>query len=275
MDASTIQIAIDAIERTFHCNIAISDHEHEIVSLLNTTSIAHFHPACAKIKRDRYLDLKCVEIDISRGYEQAKYINDAFWKVCPMGIMELVSPIILNKQVQGLIFCGAFTPRQDIGKNALIFNRKASTSTDETYTLSDREFHELPALLSILTSQIAFLLKEHQEQPDDSSMQKDIIEDYINKEFRSPIGLPDISARLHLNEAYLSRRIKALFNENFSVIIERKRLENACVLLRKASYKIKNVARNSGFRDLSYFYRKFKKTYGITPLEYRKQYKGK
>ena len=50
-----------------------------------------------------------------------------------------------------------------------------------------------------------------------------------------------------------------------------KRLEYATELLQKTDYSILNISSTIGYDSLSFFIRLFKKQYGITPLQYRKQ----
>ena len=278
MNTELIQTAIEAIERTFHCRISINDDGNSIIPLFDLTTIAHFHEVCRKAKRDMHMDRKCVKVDIKEGLRHAKKIMKPFWKVCPFGILEYVSPVIIQKEVRGLIFCGGFVPRENLDDNALVFPIQHDLTTEKTRTLSDQEFRELPALMSLLTSQISFLVQDHEEQQwlKEQKLtpqgQKEFIEEFINKKFRDSISLSDLAEHLQLNESYLSRRIQVFFQCSFTQMLQRKRLENACILLTNAAYKIKSVSRNSGFRDASYFHRLFMKTYGMTPLEYRRQH---
>jgi len=56
----------------------------------------------------------------------------------------------------------------------------------------------------------------------------------------------------------------------FSDYVQHKRIEEACRQLLETDYKIANIARNVGYRDIAYFRSVFRKVTGRTPREYRR-----
>ncbi|MBF1102907.1 MAG: helix-turn-helix domain-containing protein [Solobacterium sp.] len=48
------------------------------------------------------------------------------------------------------------------------------------------------------------------------------------------------------------------------------RLEESCRLLRTSDYSIEEISSLIGFKDKSYFNRKFKEQYQLTPAKWRK-----
>jgi len=55
----------------------------------------------------------------------------------------------------------------------------------------------------------------------------------------------------------------------FSDFLIEYRLKKACILLKKPEYKVSEISEMVGFRDSTYFSTVFKKTYNLTPLEYK------
>ena len=64
--------------------------------------------------------------------------------------------------------------------------------------------------------------------------------------------------------------IKKQTGSTFSRLLETRRLEQACFLLKNTDLTIEDIAENIGYENLSFFYRLFRRTYGSTPREYRK-----
>jgi len=56
--------------------------------------------------------------------------------------------------------------------------------------------------------------------------------------------------------------------------LNRIKVEFACKLLMDPDLGILDVCLDSGFNNLSHFNKQFRKNTGVTPTEYRKQYKG-
>jgi len=85
-------------------------------------------------------------------------------------------------------------------------------------------------------------------------------------------GLQDEMAMSRVN---LYRKLKALTGDTPSELIRTLRLKTAAVMLEKGDENITQISLNTGFSNSSFFAHVFKKEYGITPGEYRKQRKQK
>ncbi len=87
----------------------------------------------------------------------------------------------------------------------------------------------------------------------------------------SECSLSDLSGQLHCSERHFSR----LFREEFRVPFRARqielRLQRARQLLADSDAKIINVAYDSGYRHLGLFNAMFKKRFGLTPSEWRRQ----
>jgi two-component system, response regulator YesN len=97
------------------------------------------------------------------------------------------------------------------------------------------------------------------------------IQDYIDRYYREPISLETIAQLFYVSKEHLSRAYKAAMGENISDAIVRRRLEAAKDLILNEGLSIKHAAQMTGYADIAYFYRVFKKRYGVTPGELRKE----
>ena len=94
---------------------------------------------------------------------------------------------------------------------------------------------------------------------------------YIATHINEPLTVNSLAYALYQNRSYLSRMFKKEMGKNLSdYIIERKLLE-AKDLLRFSNRSISDISNFLAFSSQSYFQTVFKKKYGITPLQYRKQ----
>lgn len=91
------------------------------------------------------------------------------------------------------------------------------------------------------------------------------IEEHFNEQFH----LNELADEVHLSPSYLSRLFRKYTGSTLMEYISKRRLEEACLLLRTSHCTIGQVAQTSGFADTAYFCRSFKKRYGATPLQYR------
>ena len=80
----------------------------------------------------------------------------------------------------------------------------------------------------------------------------------------------ELCEQFHLLEKYISRYFKEHFHITLSQYITHLRLEYAKQLLQDTDTPVTEIAMQSGYQNVSYFIRIFKKTYGVSPLKYKK-----
>ncbi|WP_159882341.1 response regulator transcription factor [Paenibacillus puerhi] len=100
------------------------------------------------------------------------------------------------------------------------------------------------------------------------------IKSYIEINFARPITVEKIAQVYFVSYVYLSRAFKSEFAINITDYIQKLRLEKAKEWIVFNQIPIKAVAEMCGYEDIAYFYRVFKKYFGISPGEMRKKQEG-
>lgn len=85
------------------------------------------------------------------------------------------------------------------------------------------------------------------------------------------VTLESLSGHFHLSKPYLSKYIKEKVGKTFQEIVKEERMKKAMNLLKDTSQTIEMVAANVGYENVEHFNRLFKKTCGMTPVQYKKQ----
>lgn len=93
---------------------------------------------------------------------------------------------------------------------------------------------------------------------------------YIQEHFTEKISLEMMAREFHMSEKYISRYFVQHFHLTFSNYVQHLRLVHAKNLLETTNENVTDIALQSGFYNVSYFIRSFKKAYDISPLQYRK-----
>lgn len=93
---------------------------------------------------------------------------------------------------------------------------------------------------------------------------------YVAENFAHEITIEDISSHCYYSKSYFMKFFKESMGISFIQYLNDYRLEAAVRLLTATSDNICDIALDTGFENLSYFNRCFKKKYGITPGAYRK-----
>ncbi|MBQ1288336.1 MAG: helix-turn-helix domain-containing protein [Erysipelotrichaceae bacterium] len=91
---------------------------------------------------------------------------------------------------------------------------------------------------------------------------------YINDSYAS-CSLTHFASVKNMDIYTVSRIIKKQTGRTFKKLLEEKRLTQACFLLKNTSMPIENIALTIGYENLSFFYRLFRKEYGMSPRDFR------
>ena len=91
---------------------------------------------------------------------------------------------------------------------------------------------------------------------------------YINEHFRT-ITLREVAKHFSISVAHCSRQIKALTGKNFTELVRDIRLRHAQSILVSSNVRIGDISYSLGYKNQETFIRSFKKTFGLSPGQYR------
>ncbi len=101
-------------------------------------------------------------------------------------------------------------------------------------------------------------------------VQLKMVVDYIEKNYARQISLADLSGAVSMSPRYFCRFFSEMTHQTPMDYLNRQRIEQACFRLVTTEDPVTEVAYSSGFNDLSYFIRTFRKYKGVTPGKYRR-----
>ncbi|TDG00994.1 response regulator [Paenibacillus piri] len=92
---------------------------------------------------------------------------------------------------------------------------------------------------------------------------------YLKAHYKQNISLQDVADHVAVSKNYFSEMFKKVMDQNFIDYLTHLRLKCACELLRTTTLKVYEVAELSGFNDVKYFSKVFKKVMKVSPADYR------
>lgn len=95
--------------------------------------------------------------------------------------------------------------------------------------------------------------------------------DYLKRNYNTDIKLEVVAMKSFISKNYFSKLFKEVTGTNFSDYIQKLRVDEACSLLKNSDMKVMDIALQTGFNDIKFFYDVFKKITGKTPGDYRKK----
>ena len=94
---------------------------------------------------------------------------------------------------------------------------------------------------------------------------------YIEDNYNRNISINELASLSYISENYLIHEFKKVTRLSINQVINIIRLRHSNELLYNPKLSISDISEACGFNNYSYFYTSYKKAYGISPSEYRKQ----
>lgn len=126
---------------------------------------------------------------------------------------------------------------------------------------------------SIDNLKISLYEKRISDEPEQSEERViNVITRYLQKHLSEETSLSVLADEFHLNPQYISQLFKNEIGVNFLTYLTNIRMEKAKKLLLSTALPITDVAERAGYTDYRVFTKVFKKTEGVTPSQYRRDF---
>lgn len=142
-------------------------------------------------------------------------------------------------------------------------------------TKEKNDYYQLSLFYKVIDYIINQYLVNSTEKDKIKNLDKDYIRineitSYINYNYNAKISLNDLSNKLFLSNAHLSRYFKKNFGMTFVEYVNNIRLNHAVEDLIYGNKTITKIVFDNGFSNSSIFNKVFKETYGVAPSTYQK-----
>lgn len=139
----------------------------------------------------------------------------------------------------------------------------------ETIYRSDDIFGIKALFISEMNEMIRYL---HEEDSQYTPVVRQIM-DEVQKNYKEDMNLKTLAYKYHMNASYLGQIFQKEVGCSFTQYLSSKKVEMAKELILNTNRKISDIAKEVGYPNTSYFYRKFKQHYGVAPVSLREMKK--
>ena len=159
----------------------------------------------------------------------------------------------------------AFEKLEHIGKYSLDYDFNSFAATLNMCETID----EIRGRFYHMFNRVFSILEERKKSKYELLINKAIA--IINKEYADEgLCLNIMAIKLGMSPGYLGKLFKTYTSKSVADYINQVRMENSLKLLKTSRMQINDISTAVGFSSKNYFYTVFKRTFGITPYEYRR-----
>ncbi|MGN0572978.1 MAG: helix-turn-helix domain-containing protein [Acutalibacteraceae bacterium] len=157
------------------------------------------------------------------------------------------------------------------GYDDFAYCREALRLQITDYILKPVDYEEFGACIDNL--KIALFEKKTAEEPDsqDERIINKIVR-FVQSHLSEEISLSVLAEEFHFSTQYVSQLFKNEIGVNFLTYLTNIRMEKAKKLLLSTDLPIAEISEQSGYSDYRVFTKVFKKSEGVTPSQYRRDF---
>jgi AraC-like DNA-binding protein len=192
--------------------------------------------------------------------------------------LKLVNVLFTGDVLEELVQTGEMQPEMQLLQQRMkrhelpMFHPRSSHAEQNIINEICREYREKqPYFHAIIKSGILrlmtalFRLERHSRNADPLGAIRKI----IHRDFITGVALDDMAAQLKVTKQHLCHLYHQKTGRTIIADVNDLRLDHALTLLMQTNMDVAQIAAKSGFRDVSYFYRAFKKRFGQKPGDFR------
>ncbi len=196
---------------------------------------------------------------------------------CHAGLTEVVAPLSDGVSVIGYIMFGQITNeinRENFVNDVLKKCEKYNIPKDDILAASEsiRYFtdEKIEDVSKILNALAVYIVYEKLVYSDERSAAYEIVK-YIRENLSGNLSVEAICKKFYLSKSEIYKITKSYMPEGVAAFIKEERIKKACDMLIHTDKTVWKIAEETGFSDVDYFLRVFKREKGMPAAKYRKE----
>lgn len=252
-------------------DISVVDRDFHTLSLTRSPTAT----LCTAIHGDPTSIDICKDSDIERLTE-AKTSQHPIIYTCPFGITEVIVPIIRDDEPIAYIISALGIEEGNEDEVLRLCTRNGNSKSENVCEhikyIRKYTHEELDAYFNMIKMLANYILDD-EALMDEGCGIGTLIKRYIKSNLSKKLTLKDIARNLHCSTVTLTEHFKAEFGITINEYITAKRMALSEKLLLTTNKPLREIATLTGFSDVEYFSRTFKKHHGISPAAWRRRNK--
>jgi AraC-like DNA-binding protein len=263
---------------------AIQALEHELglfVTIVDFEGLFHTHPGKAILSFNRqthrkipacradFCNDKCIEHCRHRMNAKCLRHPKPFISECWKGLKQIVVPLRFEGRHCGMLYAGCWKSDRSPPPN---LSKEFQRIYAELEDFPEERADNLMGIMDFFARGLIMSLHEYGALNTPTVPRAARIATFIRRHAAESIQLTDLAQFLELSNSRTSVLVNSLFGSSFTTLLTEERMRRAKALLLSSEYKVKEIAKQTGFNDEYHFNRVFHKYAGLPPGEFRRKY---
>lgn len=215
---------------------------------------------------------------VENAFQMCRNEEKPILYTCDMGLIECAFPIIHNTVTIGYVMLGQTRDRKEPDATSL---KRLSEECHLDYNqlsqlFNDIQYHShstIESAAKIMEACASYIYLYGLVDVDEDDLQLRIRQ-YIATNLKSELQVDGLCRAFGLSRTAMYQFFHKAYGTTVRQFIFDQRIARAKELLKSSSAPISEIAISVGIRDYNYFIRAFRQTTGISPLQYRKQFRS-
>lgn len=267
---------LDDIMRSFYAltkiKIVIFDEKRNVILAYPRNDCAF----CRKLKSYPHTAEQCVKNDINI-FNECKKKGELIIYTCHAGLVEGCAPLKQNGKIFGYIMFGQISDLpsrnalcQNISNICREYNLDEKTFLQVSKSIKLKKYDDIMASAKIFEACVSYIILNEMLIPQfDKTMLE--CEQYISSHLDS-VNVENLCSHFSLSRTTLYDIFRNKTGQGVASFIRNKQLDEAKRLLSETNLSISEISSKCGFSDYNYFSRVFKKKFGYSAKEHKKNF---
>lgn len=266
----TTEELLFAVQRLTGLCLSVYDREFHARFSCGYLPPEHF---CSVLHRSADALSCCIESDVA-ARRACLESGELYAYRCPFGLFEAIVPIYVCGELNGFLMAGKSLPRdgaartlalaepylEDAEHRSLLAQALGSLSEH-----SEPEYEDICRVLRLLGEHIA----AEGGLPYESQSVAAAVRRTLLRNYGMPITLSELAMSFHCSTVSLSKWYYREYEKTIMDDLNDIRMEQAKRMLRDSDASVASIASACGFSDSGYFSKRFRKSTGKSPTEWR------
>lgn len=236
------------------------------------------NPFCTLIQSCKEGDTRCFLSDTTL-LQCCQKAGHPVSHVCHAGLTDTAVPLYHDDTLLGYIMFGQVCQHSaqplsydEIAPRIQDLPLDSSMLLDAYQHLQFFEAAKIQSAARILSMLTDYLWLEHMIQPEYDEDLEPLLT-YIENNLQEPLSVENLCTRFHISKSALYRKFQKYLHTTINGYVTQLRMQKAQDLLETTDLPIYRICEETGIDNYQYFCRRFKQQNGVTPLQYRKEYR--